>query len=110
MRADLHVAQSTANVTTRAQFLRAWPKLIAVIGGEIAALNNLQPPTELRQDHLRALAARRGQLQQGRHALALIRAGSSPRSAAAAIKPSVTRLRAKEKAAWRDAGVASCAQ
>ena len=110
MRADLRVAQSTANVRSRAQFLRAWPKLIAVIGDEIAALKDLRPPLEVRQEHLRAVAARRGELQQGRRALALIRTGSSPSSAAAAIKPSVTRLKARERAAWREAGVGSCAR
>ena len=95
---------------TRAQALAVWPTLLALGRKEVRNLGQLEAPAGLRPAHEAAVAAKRSQLDLFAQALAAVRAGEAVPQASAGMEPELVRLVASERAAWRRAGVAVCAQ
>jgi hypothetical protein len=103
-------AAAAPRSTERSKWLHDAPRLLTVVRAELRELRALRPPAALRQAHEDALAARAGQLALAEYALRLVRNGASVRSAATAIQSRQIALVARERAAWRRAGVAVCGE
>jgi hypothetical protein len=76
----------------------------------VRELRALAVPAALRADHGTAVGALGAQLDLFAGALAAVRAGRTPNAAAAGLESKLFSLVARERAAWRRAGVERCAE